>query len=114
MSTYVYISAHSSPFNLLDGKSMSLKTSQPVVQSGVRVLIVTMDTHLNSAVKRSIEALKKICPRITLKICSATEYTNDPKALERCRDEIAKADIIFVGMLFLENQYGMSWVEWMS
>lgn len=84
---------------------MSLKTSQPVVQSGVRVLIVTMDTHLNSAVKRSIEALKKICPRITLKICSATEYTNDPKALERCRDEIAKADIIFVGMLFLENQF---------
>ena len=84
---------------------MSSKTSPASGQPGIRVLIVTMDTHLNSAVKRSIEALKKITPLISLKIFSATEYTNDSKALEKCKEEIAKANIIFVGMLFLENQF---------
>jgi len=64
-----------------------------------------MDTHLNSTVKRTIETLKKVAPFISLKIYSATEYTNDDRILEKCRNDIAQADIIFVGMLFLENQF---------
>jgi magnesium chelatase subunit H len=64
-----------------------------------------MDTHLNSTIKRTIENLKKVAPFISLKIFAATEYTNDDRTLEKCRLEIAQADIIFVGMLFLENQF---------
>ncbi len=66
---------------------------------------MTMDTHLNSTVKRTIETLKKVAPFVSLKIYSATEYTNDDRILEKCRNDIAQADIIFVGMLFLENQF---------
>lgn len=84
---------------------MQPNTSNITLRSKLRVLIITMDTHLNSAVYKSIEALKKIAPSISLNIYAATQFTNDPKILERCRNDIAKADIIFVGMLFLENQF---------
>jgi len=84
---------------------MIANTSPEFERSKLRVLIITMDTHLNSAVSRSIEALKKVAPSINLGIYSATQYTNDPRILEQCRNDIAKADIIFVGMLFLENQF---------
>jgi len=85
--------------------SMVSSASKENKASKLRVLIITMDTHLNSAVSKSIESLRKIAPLITLNIYSATQYTNDSKLLEQCRNEIAKADIIFVGMLFLENQF---------
>ena len=84
---------------------MIASASKEIKASKLRVLIITMDTHLNSAVNRSIEALKKVAPFINLYIYSATQYTNDTKLLEDCRNEIARADIIFVGMLFLENQF---------
>jgi len=79
--------------------------SKTISRPMLRVLIITMDTHLNSAVNKSIEALKKAAPFISLNIYSATQFTNDQRTLERCRCDIAKADIIFVGMLFLENQF---------
>ncbi len=84
---------------------MTLKKSHPTTQSGIKVLILTMDTHLNSAVKRGMETLKKVAPLVSLKIYAATEYTNDEKVLIKCKEDIAQADIIFVGMLFLENQF---------
>ena len=84
---------------------MTLKISQPTTQSGIKVLILTMDTHLNSAVKRGMETLKRVAPLVSLKIYAATEYTNDEKVLIKCKEDIAQADIIFVGMLFLENQF---------
>jgi magnesium chelatase subunit H len=84
---------------------MTIKASKSIIQPSVRVLLLTMDTHLNSTVKRTIETLKKVAPFISLKIYSATEYTNDDRILEKCRNDIAQADIIFVGMLFLENQF---------
>ncbi len=80
-------------------ESLHLKTP------ALRVLLVTMDTHLNSAVKRSIESLKKIAPSISLKIYSATEYTKDPRVLDKLKQDIHQSDIIFVGMLFIEDQY---------
>ena len=84
---------------------MTLKATKSIIQPSVRVLLLTMDTHLNSTVKRTIETLKRVAPFISLKIYSATEYTNDERILEKCRTDIAQADIIFVGMLFLENQF---------
>jgi magnesium chelatase subunit H len=71
----------------------------------LKVLIVTMDTHLNSAVQKSIDSLKKIEPSISLKIYSATEYTHDERVLEKLKIDIQQSDIIFVGMLFLEDQF---------
>ena len=47
---------------------MIQSTSKLKTEDGIRVLILTMDTHLNSAVKRSIETLKKVAPLISLKI----------------------------------------------
>ena len=84
---------------------MTLKATKSIIQPSVRVLLLTMDTHLNSTVNRTIETLKRVAPFISLKIYSATEYTNDERILEKCRTDIAQADIIFVGMLFLENQF---------
>lgn len=80
-------------------------TSTSTTQSELRVLLLTMDTHLHSAVKRSLESLKELAPFVSLKIHSATEFTRDEKVLSKCKEDIAQADIIFVGMLFLENQF---------
>ena len=70
-------------------ESLHLKTP------ALRVLLVTMDTHLNSAVKRSIESLKKIAPSISLKIYSATEYTKDPRVLDKLKQDIHQSEIIY-------------------
>jgi len=84
---------------------MNHQESLHLTSPTLKVLIVTMDTHLNSAVKKSIDSLKKLAPSISLKIYSATEYTNDARALERVKADIHQSDIIFVGMLFLEDQF---------
>ena len=84
---------------------MNHQESLHLKSPALRVLLVTMDTHLNTAVKRSIESLKKIAPSISLKIYSATEYTKDPHTLEKLKHDIEQSDIIFVAMLFLEDQY---------
>ncbi len=71
----------------------------------VRVVIVTMDTHVASATQRVVGELKREIPGLELAIHAASEFTADPKALERCRADIAEGDIILNAMLFLEDHF---------
>jgi magnesium chelatase subunit H len=68
-------------------------------------VIVTMDSHLSSATGRAASSLARDLPGLTLVMHAADEWGSDPEALQRCREDIARADIIIVTMLFMEDHY---------
>jgi magnesium chelatase subunit H len=82
---------------------MTPKLTSVVESPPVRVVIVTLDSHLASAVDRARRALKCELPGLTLDLHALAEWGNDPAAAERCREDIAQADIIFASMLFMEE-----------
>lgn len=69
----------------------------------VRVVIVTMDSHLASAAARARVSLRSDLPGLELAIHAADEWSCDPAALERCREDIARGDIVLATMLFLDE-----------
>nr|WP_294553089.1 magnesium chelatase subunit H [uncultured Rhodopila sp.] len=79
-------------------KPTSVANSTPV-----RVVVVTMDSHLGGAMARAADALRRELPGLQLAMHAADEWGCDPHALELCHDDIAKADIIVACMLFLDE-----------
>ena len=71
----------------------------------VRVVIVTMDTHVATATERARMALMREMPGLSLSVHAASEWSADPVALERCLSDIAQGDIIINTMLFLEDHF---------
>src|SRR5215469_9391028 len=69
----------------------------------IRVVIVTMDSHLASAASRARATLRSELPGLDLAIYAADEWSCDPAALERCREDIATGDIVVATMLFLDE-----------
>jgi magnesium chelatase subunit H len=69
----------------------------------VRIVIVTMDTHLSGATMRAVEKLRGEIPNLEVALHGADEWGSDPAALAACRADIARGDIIFAGMLFLDD-----------
>jgi magnesium chelatase subunit H len=60
--------------------------------SNLRVVLVTMDTHLASAAQRSAAALTRQLPGLCFNTHSASEYRTNENALQRCNADIARAD----------------------
>jgi magnesium chelatase subunit H len=71
----------------------------------IRVVIVTMDPHLATATARAQRTLARELPGLSLTLHAAAEWGENPRALERCRDDIAAADIVIGTMLFMEDHY---------
>src|SRR5690349_20116462 len=71
----------------------------------VRVAIVTMDTHLASAVDRAARRLCKELPGLGIRLHAASEWGHDGAALARCKADIAAADIVVNAMLFMEDHF---------
>jgi magnesium chelatase subunit H len=69
----------------------------------VRVVIVTMDSHLAGAVARAHAQVRRDLPGLDLVVHAADEWGTDPDALVRCHGDIARGDIIVVTMLFLDD-----------
>jgi len=69
----------------------------------VRVVIVTLDSHLAGATERALRTLEPELPGLSLRLHAAAEWGGDPAALERCRADVAQADIILATMLFMED-----------
>ena len=73
--------------------------------AAMRVVLVTMDSHLASAVDRAEAVLARSIPGLQLRVHAAAEWSDDPAALERCRRDIAQGDIVIATMLFLEDHF---------
>ena len=69
----------------------------------VRVVIVTMDSHLSSAVARAEAALRGDIPGLSLVMHAADEFGSDPAALADCHADIASGDIVITTMMFLDD-----------
>ncbi|GJD51627.1 hypothetical protein OPKNFCMD_4382 [Methylobacterium crusticola] len=69
----------------------------------LRVVIVTLDNHLAGAVERARAVLAREAPGLTLGFHAAAEWDTDPDALEACRADIARADIVLSAMLFMDE-----------
>jgi magnesium chelatase subunit H len=71
----------------------------------MRVVIVTMDSHLASAAKRANHTLAEAMPGLKLVVHAAAEWGGDAAALQRCESDIAHADIVIATMLFMEEHF---------
>ena len=71
----------------------------------VRVVIVTMDTHLAGPLERARPGLERDIPGLEIAMHAASEWAADDEVLARCKADIARADIIIAGMLFLEDHF---------
>jgi magnesium chelatase subunit H len=75
------------------------------VHPAMRVVIVTMDSHLASAAERANRTLARAMPGLKLVVHAAAEWGGDTTALERCNDDIAHGDIVIATMLFMEDHF---------
>jgi magnesium chelatase subunit H len=69
------------------------------------MVIVTMDTHIASALDRAKGILSLEYPGLTVSLHAASEYAANEAAIARCKSDIATADIVVCGMLFLEDHF---------
>ncbi|MBV9654886.1 MAG: cobaltochelatase subunit CobN, partial [Acetobacteraceae bacterium] len=69
----------------------------------VRVVVVTMDSHLSGAAARAQASLRRELPGLELVMHAADEWGSDPAALAACHADIARGDIVVATMLFLED-----------
>ena len=73
-------------------------------QSGIaiRIVLITLDNHLSDALARAAERFKQQVPGLHLAFHAATDWDNDPGALQLCKQDIAEGDIVVATMLFME------------
>jgi magnesium chelatase subunit H len=71
----------------------------------MRVVLVTMDSHLASAAARANKTLARTMPGLTFNVHAAAEWGDDANALERCKADISQADIVIATMLFMEDHF---------
>jgi magnesium chelatase subunit H len=81
------------------------RTSAADTTTPLRLVIVSMDTHLASAAARARKVLSREMPGLTLSLHAASEFSSNPAALARCKADIAQADIVVAAMLFLEDHF---------
>ncbi len=69
----------------------------------MRVVVITLDGHLSGAVDRARAVLARDLPEVELSLHVAAEWKASPEALERCRADIERGDIVIAHMLFMED-----------
>ncbi len=82
-----------------------LKRTTAADATPIRVVILGMDTHFAGALNRARLGLFRDLPGLTLSLHAASEWAASAPALERCLADIATADIVVAGMLFLEEHF---------
>ncbi len=70
----------------------------------VRVVIITLDKHLNAVFQRASDDLGRAVPGLCVAVHAATDWAEDPHALARCVEDISQGHIIVATQLFMEDQ----------
>ncbi|MEL6289723.1 MAG: DUF3479 domain-containing protein, partial [Pseudomonadota bacterium] len=68
----------------------------------VRVVLITLDHHLERAVSTASAQLAKRLPGSSIVLHAASDWAASPELLAACREDIARGDIIIATMLFME------------
>jgi len=69
----------------------------------IRLAIISLDSHRASTLNAARLRLLAELPGLSLQLHAATEFAADPARLKACLDDIARADIVFANMLFMED-----------
>jgi magnesium chelatase subunit H len=75
----------------------------PADATPIRVVLVTMDSHLSGAAMAAGAALRQELPGLELAIHAADRWGSDAERLASCKADIARADIVVATMLFLDE-----------
>jgi hypothetical protein len=86
------------------GRSGPRVARAPRATRRLRVVLVTMDSHLASAASAPA-ASRASCPASASPRMPPTSGAATSSALERCKADIAQGDIVIVTMLFLEDHF---------
>ena len=92
--------AQASPTPARPGRASTLAPAIPV-----RVVLVTMDSHLASAAERAGRALSRTLPGLVFTVHAAANWGESDETLQRCIDDIAQGDIVIASMLFMEDHF---------
>jgi magnesium chelatase subunit H len=71
--------------------------------ASVRVVIITLDSHLRTLVQKASDQLAVENPGVEVVLHAATDWDTKPEALEACLTDISTGDIILVSMMFLDD-----------
>src|SRR3978361_374378 len=82
---------------------MMRKPTTAANRTPVRVVVVTMDSHLGGALSRAEGELRRELPNLEVTMHAADEWGGNPAALAACHADIGRADIVVAAMLFLED-----------
>ena len=69
----------------------------------IRVVVVTLDSHLADAFERARTSLERGLPGLTVQMHVAADFGSDPLAAERARADIGQAHVIVCTQLFQEE-----------
>lgn len=69
----------------------------------LRIVLVTMDSHLAGVVQQAEMTLRAEMPGVSLAMHAADHWASDADALAECCADIARADIVITTMLFLDD-----------
>jgi magnesium chelatase subunit H len=82
---------------------MKLKRTSAASATAIRVVVVTMDSHLSGAAACARDVLVTELPGLQLVVHSADAWANDAAKLQQCRADLDTADIIIATMLFVDE-----------
>ncbi|MEM7660663.1 MAG: magnesium chelatase subunit H [Pseudomonadota bacterium] len=72
-------------------------------ETPVRVVLISLDRQLETAVDRARQNLETTFPGLELSFHAAVDWNRDEASLANCKDAIAGADFIIASMLFMED-----------
>ncbi|WP_206026950.1 magnesium chelatase subunit H [Jiella endophytica] len=75
----------------------------PGASARVTVVLISLDGHMAGAVAAARGRLSGEIPGLEVVLHAATDWEREPESLARCIADIARADIVFANMLFMEN-----------
>ena len=79
------------------------RTTAAEANAPLRVVLITLDNHVNGAWSRAADALSDQVSALRVSSHAATEWDRDPAALESALSAISEGDIVIVTMLFLDE-----------
>ena len=82
---------------------MMRKPTSAADRTPIRIVVVTMDSHLGGALARAEAVVRRELPNLEVTMHAADEWSGCPAALAACHADIARADIVIGTMLFLED-----------
>jgi magnesium chelatase subunit H len=74
-----------------------------VDRTPVKVVILSLDSHLGAAIRAAETALRRTHPGLTLAFHPASEWDRHPGALARAIEDVGSADFVIATMLFIED-----------